>query len=95
MDGSHLHIINCNAMQSMYCFLLQKHFLFSAAASVYVIDLKHKYSGTSQLRHHSGSKIYVVKQRRRCLEVFKMAVKLTCCDFRRTIKHRPMEVQTK
>ena len=46
------------------------------------------YSGTSQLQHHSGPKIYVFKQRCRCSEVFK-AVKSTCCDFRRAIEHRP------
>ena len=53
------------------------------------------YSGTSQLRHHSGPKMYVEKQRYRCSKVFKMAVKSTGIDFRRTIEHRPMEVQTK
>ena len=52
-------------------------------------------SGTSQLRHHSGPKTYAVKQRCRCSEVFKMADKLACRNFRRTIEHRPMEVQTK
>ena len=53
------------------------------------------YSGTSPLQNHSGPKIYVVKQGYRCPEVFKIADKLACRDFRRTIEHRPMEVQSK
>ena len=52
------------------------------------------YSATSQLRHHSGPKINV-KQSCSCSEVFKMAEKLACRDFRRTIEHRPMGIQTK
>ena len=53
------------------------------------------YGGTSQLRHHSGPKIYVVKQMCRCSEVFKMADKSACREFHRTREHRPMEAQTK
>ena len=41
-----------------------------------------------------GPKINVVKQRCRS-ELFKMAEKSACRDFRKAIEHRPMEVQTK
>ena len=44
---------------------------------------------------HSGPKISVVKQGCRCSEVFKMADKSACRDFRKTIENRPMEVQTR
>ena len=53
------------------------------------------YSATSQLRHHSGPKINVVKQRCRFSKVFKMADKSASRDFCRIIEHRPIEVQTK
>ena len=75
-------------------FYIKKRQVFSSAV---ITTESHvlKYSGTSQLRHHLGWKIYVVKQRCRCSKVFKMANKSSCGDFRRTTEHRPMKVQTK
>ena len=46
-----------------------------------IIKLRYN-SATSQLRHHSRPKINVVKKRCRCCEVFKMANKSACIDFR-------------